>query len=524
MIDLTFIVSNLESNILYKHISFTNLDKIHGLILLKNQSKLLENYLYIGELSCGLDRLENSDIQDPIAMFLSASSYDEDIVYDGPHNIIITDLDIIDLYNKLNIIVHNYNYWKQTLVQALCEGSSLNQIVNKASDMLKSPLFILNPGYKVLYGCNQMHFQEQYGNELLETGFLSFESIKSLFSYPTEEINENYKIIKNDSIKYHLYDIAYQQQAFATIVLITNKSHKKIDMNHLLSFFTKTITNSIVREKEALLGQDTLSSTFIRDIVDEKLLEATEIENRIKFLPKPFQEFCICIVIKFEHNNSSSTPYNYVLSQVKDFFPNSNMAIYNNEIVIFYTQSTRPSEKLDINYDELSDLLARYNAYAGISNASRQIVRLRTLYQIASDTIRLGVNLHRNNLSDRIFNYEDYGMYYIIDLCAQSFIKQHHHDDLIYLTHPAIIQLCRYDKKNNTDLCDVLFYYLVCGRALSKTAQILFMHRNTVLNKLNKITEVTNISLDDDSLQLRLMTSCLIIRYYEKYMDLSLRL
>ena len=381
-------------------------------------------------------------------------------------------------------------------MESLCEGKSLNQILNKATDMIKSPIFILSPGYKVLYGCNQLHFEEEYGKELLETGYLCFESVRNLFSYPIDEINESYKLITINNIKYHFYDVYYQEQVLSTLVLITRKSHKRIDINHLLSYLSNIITNVLVNEKEALLEHDTLSATFIRDIIEERIIEGPEIENRIKFLPKPFKEFCMCIVIRFKQNDNSTPPYSYVLNQMKDFFPNANMALYNNDIVIFYTQSTRPTEKLDINYKEFSNLLIRYNAYAGISNASRHLVRMRTLYQIASDTIMLGRNLHRQNLSDHIFHYEDYGMYYIIDLCAQSFIKQHHHDDLIYLTHPAVIQICRYDTKNNTNLLDVLFYYLMTGRGLSKTAQILYMHRNTVLKRINKIIEITNINLE----------------------------
>ena len=100
----------------------------------------------------------------------------------------------------------------------------------------------------------------------------------------------------------------------------------------------------------------------------------------------------------------------------------------------------------------------------------------------------------------------------------------HHHDDLIYLIHPSIIKICRYDATHKTNLRDVLFYYLLCGCSLNRTAAAMYMHRNTVLNKLNRINEITEIPLEDGYTQQRMIMSCIIMRYYEDYLHLSIRL
>lgn len=144
-----------------------------------------------------------------------------------------------------------------------------------------------------------------------------------------------------------------------------------------------------------------------------------------------------------------------------------------------------------------------------------------TLYFIASSTIRLGCKLHRFSGDKRVFSYEDYSMYYIIDLCATKYIETHHHNDLI---HPSIIKICRYDAEHKSNLRDVLYYYLLCACSLNKTASAMYMHRNTVLNKLNKINEITEIPLEDGYTRHRMIMSCLIMRYYEDYLGLTIRL
>lgn len=115
-------------------------------------------------------------------------------------------------------------------------------------------------------------------------------------------------------------------------------------------------------------------------------------------------------------------------------------------------------------------------------------------------------------------------MYYIIDLCAQKYMELHHHNDLIYLIHPSIIKICRYDAQHKSNLRDVLYYYLLSGCNLNRTAQAIYMHRNTILNKLNKISEIAEIPLEDGYTRHRMIMSCLIMRYYEEYIHMTPRL
>ena len=115
-------------------------------------------------------------------------------------------------------------------------------------------------------------------------------------------------------------------------------------------------------------------------------------------------------------------------------------------------------------------------------------------------------------------------MYCAIDLCAQRFMELHGTDDIISLVHPAIIQITRYDRQHNNNLRDILYSYLKNDRNLIKTAADTYMHRNTIINKINRVQELVNLDLEDDELRQRLLFSCQIIRYYERVLKLKLKL
>ncbi len=312
----------------------------------------------------------------------------------------------------------------------------------------------------------------------------------------------------------------------ASLLSIASPDHQ-IDIASLTIYLSHIIRRFLLGDGEDRFEAQTALTVFVSDLIENRLTDTVEIKNRIRALTYPIEHFAYFILVRFDmETNRDKIPYGYIISQLEEIFPDTNITVYNHDICILYHQKNRSYGKLDFNYQALQDILERYQAYAGISNGSRHLNYLRTLYLISSDTIKLGVPLkrHEKHLPDRIFHYEDYSTYYIIDLSVQHYIQQHGHDDIIYLAHPSIIAIYRHDSQHNSDLLDVLFFYLISGNNISRTAKALYMHRNTIQNKLSKITAIINLPLDDGYLQQRMVFSCLLMRYYENYMNNQVKL
>lgn len=522
----------LKENINNNQINYEDIGDVLGIILLKNQTSLPKGYLYIGEEETVNHLLMTAEINHPTTIFVADSEKDK-IKFSvtnrtQPINIIATDLDLIDLFNRINKILTNYKHWTSTLMQALCEGNNLHQIITLASKMLKAPIYLLNAGFKVICSHTETVVDDIYEKEISEKGNLSYDSIHSLFPLNNSKLYGNKRLYRSISPTtdriYYRCEIISKDAVIANLLIIVNKSHSAIDIPDLILQFSK-IVKKLLLDDNNTIHQNTICSSFIHDILEQKLVDTNDIEKRSKMLPYPLKDFIFCILIKFDvKGKKEKIPFSYIISQLEDIFKNSNITVYKDEIYILYCQEERTFSDLNFDYDQLTAILERYNAYAGISNGSRHINKLYTLYLLSSNSIRLGIPFQRKDRNPRIFNYEDYSIYYIIDLCVQKFTQLHHHDDIIYLTHPSIIAICRYDKKNNTNLCDVLFHYLINDRNVMLTAKALYMHRNTVQNKLNKISEIITIPLDNGYVQQRMIISYYIMKYYEVYMNSVLKL
>ncbi|MGI6008505.1 MAG: PucR family transcriptional regulator [Ruminococcus sp.] len=63
--------------------------------------------------------------------------------------------------------------------------------------------------------------------------------------------------------------------------------------------------------------------------------------------------------------------------------------------------------------------------------------------------------------------------------------------------HPVLNRILEYDRQKNTSFYHILKIYLRCERNRVLTAQKLFMHKNTLVYRLERITTLFGLNLDD---------------------------
>lgn len=66
-----------------------------------------------------------------------------------------------------------------------------------------------------------------------------------------------------------------------------------------------------------------------------------------------------------------------------------------------------------------------------------------------------------------------------------------------YICHPAIVELARYDEVHGSELLRTLAAFMESRYNATLAAQSLYVARSTLINRLERITELTQIDLDD---------------------------
>ncbi len=105
----------------------------------------------------------------------------------------------------------------------------------------------------------------------------------------------------------------------------------------------------------------------------------------------------------------------------------------------------------------------------------------------ADAALRVGGKLKSQK---HIFRYDDYLMDIILDVIMRCIPAEN-------LEYPPLVTLREYDRNNSCDLLKTLYVYASSGFDKKATAENLYIHRNTLSYRLDKIEEVAHIKAVD---------------------------
>ena len=88
--------------------------------------------------------------------------------------------------------------------------------------------------------------------------------------------------------------------------------------------------------------------------------------------------------------------------------------------------------------------------------------------------------------------------------------------------HPVLASLEAYDAGKNTELYETLKIYTKTGFSKNHTAELMFMHRNTVNYRIQQIENLFSVDFSDPSLLFKLQYSFYIDAFLKnRYSDLA---
>jgi GAF domain-containing protein/sugar diacid utilization regulator len=123
----------------------------------------------------------------------------------------------------------------------------------------------------------------------------------------------------------------------------------------------------------------------------------------------------------------------------------------------------------------------------GVGNLCQSISDYRRGFAEANEALQMGQNLNREG---GVSHFNDLGVYRYLYKIARM-------DDLRDMYQDQVAQIANYDRRKGTDLLDTLETYLECAGNLTKTSNRLFVHRNTLIQRLERLQSLCDIDLQE---------------------------
>lgn len=208
--------------------------------------------------------------------------------------------------------------------------------------------------------------------------------------------------------------------------------------------------------------------------------------------------FCI-LAIRMVHTHEKNI-LAFLRKSVQQFYVRQLSVIQNDTLYILLYGIPRKTDKLPDDR-QLQAILSKFNACCGVSNMFDNLLEINNYQTQAHDALILGKSADPEN---RIHLYKNYYLPAIFSLHVSQM-------PVCNYVSPVITQIQQYDRAYSTDFSDTLKEYINNLCNATAAADALHIHRNSLMYRINKIEEITNVSLKDYKTFLHLIVSFYIL-------------
>ncbi|MQS52616.1 hypothetical protein FHL02_06240 [Lactobacillus salsicarnum] len=409
---------------------------------------------------------------------------------------------LIQIFNQANTILENDQNTSSVIANLAMNAvtDDLQTSINRAAETVHNSLLIIDPNYQVLLHSTEFGFSDPLWSQIINQGYCSYDFIAAVKHIIRTQSDSNLAV----------YDVPCPKSPYHRRV--TNLYNKGKLLGFMLMFDDHTPfadnTSKILPQVGQILAGELVRNHVAaptesnRDRLLNTLLTEQQTQNFRNIFAAQHMELPKTMVV-LTCLPLNKQPLDGVQQQVKRHlsmqFPDTLSTTYQHHLLALV-----PLTLTQYHSHQFQQLLEQ------IAQDTRCKIFVSTFYNNPSDTKAAFVVCKRTmKLSQSpepvIFCEDQY-----FDLM----LARINHDAILpFFIDPTIQTLQNYDVENETELLTTLLTYLQQDGNLSHTADTLYIHRNTLHNRLERIYELTAIDLKDANTRFKLLCSFKIKEY-----------
>jgi len=352
--------------------------------------------------------------------------------------------------------------------------------------------------------CVQCLDEEYNISELIHGGEMVIITNKSL----TDDDNKIIDIIK----------VMYPKK-IAAVVINENQISKKIadyceELNlplfelsvelHLIDFSQIVCKRLIEEESETHSREKLLTSILFVDNFNE--YEVTKRATHYGITISGKQAVAIIKTVDLNDPASIKRIQNLVENEFR-YYDINKLLIYSQfeAIVVMFPLDVFGRDSVVHFFEKIADKIRKdfeIEAYIGIGLGYEYLADVRESYTEAKSALQL-ISMEKQKY---VLSYNDMGIHSLISQIRSPRTLDNYIND-------KLGKLIEADKVQDSELCNTLRAYIENNCNSNATAELLFIHRNTMRYRLDKIEKILNVDLDDLSVCLELKLAFIILDF-----------
>ncbi|MCR5083794.1 MAG: helix-turn-helix domain-containing protein [Parasporobacterium sp.] len=483
-------------------------EEIHECKVLKKSESPKEHVLYICNKSSLPKKSKNITVN---ILCIGDLAIDEDSYKNCNFINCKTDKKLAEIEKIVNgmirdsIVLSNNMF---ALLNIATSSSSLQKITEEAAKVLENPILLVDSNYKILSSKIDNVSKTSKLNEQKNLDYVLDEHIafirksrlfdktrESKYPYYTKGSTEKEGWITS-LVFVHGIEVAH------VVVIESNKTLKDNDLEYV-NFLCRIYSMEL--QKNSRFGEDESQkhSYFLSDLLDGHLKDVSVIKQRVKNLNWKTTPNMFVMTVSGVNAEIFDKKAQLISKQINNFFPYSRWIIHEGRIV-FLLFLAGPTPEEITGRDEVEEYLRINNLNASVSRCFHSFLEVRKHFDETLIATEFGTKFKPKS---HVHFYQDYVCQHIGRIVAE-------HYNLKDFYHPAVVEINEYDKKHKTNLLETLKEYIDHPDNPTIVSEHLFVHKNTLFYRMNKMKEIFGINLSDGEERLKIHITL-------KFMDLD---
>jgi hypothetical protein len=423
-----------------------------------------------------------------------------------------SDTDILQMIGILKgifSIADETSMFTSKLLSAVNSGKNMQQLLDMGNQELGNPLLLVDVALCfVAHSGGSDIVDEPLWDWTLSQGYVTEEYADYVMeneSPPSNHTSDEYKsrLIWQEGLLHHrqlVGKVIHNGIPLGYLKLLEYNQPITAEAANKLTVLCEFIALFMSSTANFLAPENTLIETFLTSMLTQKLYDKNAIEERVhKFRLKLYENLNVIVI---SAPDLSLDKLYFLKKKLKNFLARETIVLFQGNLVLLYDRKS-PDVFTTNELKNFDSLMNSFGVRAGISNVFEKVHCFEEHYRQALTAIELSESLHSINCT---VYYDDVCILHMINVFAE-------HNELSTIIHPSILQLKKHDETNSAELSNTLLAYLNNSQDIVRTAAKLHVHYNTLKYRLQKLTALTNIDLNDNDLLFRLRLSFMVYDY-----------
>lgn len=434
--------------------------------------------------------------------------------------------DAIAAHNVIHDFFSELNAWEKKLERIILSGQTINDMLDVYTEMIPLHVIVWDASFNICGYTKSVAAPGEMVKRAEEKGFFPKELVEELVvkkmiakSTDTESRILDASMIPsgNSAIIHHFFRQKIRYYSICIYLTDTNLYEK--GMRELSEYFFEKFDLFLNYNLPKVKEKHYLYESFLVDLIENTLTDSNIIREKAETFH--IEEEGTYYLYGIQLSDYKPTIARYIIETISYLMSDIKFVQYNNRIFLLLSDlgNRQTQETRQYNLGRLNRILTVHDAFCGISSTFHNIRELRSAYEQTEAAIRYG-HMFESNQADRIYFYKNYYIYHFFEIVSGTM-------DLGTLYYKKMNMLMEEDLKKQTNNVELLDTYLMNNRKISQTAQILFMHRNSVIYRIKKIEEILDVDLENHDDFFRVDFSLHLLKYlfhtderYAKYQEL----